>query len=231
MTSVLAKASPKPRSSGGNLGAPERPQVDLLPPEVRAGRGLQRIKRWLALSLVLAVVVAGLGYGWAHLTDQAANDHLAQAQDDAAGLAREKAKYAEVPVVLSAIEDVTLARTFGLSTEVAWTPYVSAIAAVLPAGVSIDSFAVTQGSPLSPALMAGDPLSDAGLGSIVFSARSLTIPDASAWLAALDSIPGFMDPTLQSASITDEEGTVYYSVTSTIQIDVSALTHRFLEGE
>ena len=230
MTSLFTKASslPKQRNSG-QLGAPRLPQVDLLPPEVRAGRGLSKVKRMLGLGLVATMVLAGAGYGWAYLEEQSANEHLADAQDKASALVRERQQYAEVPVVLKALEDITTARVFGLSTEVLWRPYIEAITAVLPPNVSIDTFNVAQGSPLTPVSVPVEPLSQMGVGSVVFSARSVTMPDASLWLDSLDSIPGFADPTLQSSTVTEEDGTVYYLVTATIQVDASALSLRFLE--
>ncbi|WP_066462570.1 PilN domain-containing protein [Sanguibacter suarezii] len=230
MTSMLTKASslPKQRSSS-QLGAPRMPQVDLLPPEVRAGRGLSQLKRLLAAGLVLVLILAGGVYGWAQLADQSANDHLAESQDEASALVRERQKYAEVPAVLKALENITAARGFGMSTEIQWRPYIDAIAAVLPVNVSIDSFNVTQAAPLAPMVLPAEPTAQMGSGSVMFSARSLTLADASLLLDALDSIPGFADPTLQSSTITEEDGTVYYVVTATIQADTSALSLRFLE--
>lgn len=230
MTSLLTKGSSRPdQRNSGQLGAPRLPQVDLLPPEVRAGRGLAQLKRLLALGLVLVLLLAGGVYGWAYLAEQSANDHLAESQDEASALVRERQKYAEVPIVLKALEEITGARAFGLSTEIQWRPYIEAITAVLPANVSIDSFTVTQAAPMSPMTAPAEPTSQMGFGSVVFSVRSLTLPDASAWMDALDSIPGFSDPTLQSSTVTEEDGTAYYIVTATIQADASALSLRFLE--
>ena len=107
MTSLITKAASLPKQrNAGQQGAPRLPQVDLLPPEVRAGRGLSQLKRLLALGLVVVVLLAGVAYGWAYLAEQSANDHLADSQDEAAALVREKQKYAEVPAVLKALEDI-----------------------------------------------------------------------------------------------------------------------------
>lgn len=229
MTGLLEKTGRRQPSRSAVLGSPRLPQVDLLPPEVRASRGLSQTKRWLGLSLILVVLVAALGYGWAFLAEKSADEHLAEAQDTAAELSREKAKYAEVPVVLGAITDVKVARLLGMSTEVAWSPHIEAIAAVLPAGTSIDSFTITQASPTEEIAVPGDQLSGPRIASITFTARSATLPDASAWLDGLDSIPGFADPTLQSTTLGEEEGLPYYLMSSTIEVDESALANRFIE--
>lgn len=229
MTGLLEKTGRRQSSRGADLGGPRLPQVDLLPPEVRASRGLSQTKRWLGLSLILVVLVAALAYGWAFLTEKNANEHLAESQDTAAELSREKVKYAEVPVVLGAISDVKVARLLGMSTEVAWTPHIQAIAAVLPAGTSIESFTITQASPTETISVPGDQLNGPRIASIVFTARSATLPDGSAWLDALDSIPGFVDPTLQSTSLSEADGVPFYMMSSTIEVDASALADRFIE--
>ena len=38
--------------------APLLPQVNLLPPEVKAARGLARIKRWLAVGVLVTLILA-----------------------------------------------------------------------------------------------------------------------------------------------------------------------------
>ena len=45
------------------LGAPSLPQVNLLPPEIKAARNLSRIKGWLGVALLMTLVLAALGYG------------------------------------------------------------------------------------------------------------------------------------------------------------------------
>lgn len=231
MTSLLEKGSALKSKSSANLGAPGQPQVDLLPPEVRAGRGLSRVKRWLGFALVLTVVVAAAVYGFAFLTERTAKEHLADAQQTSVELAKERKKYAEVPVVLGAITDVKAARLLGASSEVAWQPYLDAITAILPANASIETFTVTQGSPTASTPVPGDILSDPGVASVSFTTRSATMLDSSVWLDALDSIPGFTDPTLQGVMLGEKDGIAYYSVTSTVEVDITALAHRFVNVE
>lgn len=227
MTSLIerSKLTPakRPKGATASLGAPELPQVDLLPPEIRAGRGLAVVKRWLVIGLLATLVLAALVYGWAFLQRQSAEDHLAEAQDTATRQIKEKATYSEVTDVIKGISDTRTAIAFGSMTTVRWSPYLDAIAAVLPQDVVIETFTIAQGSPTSPFVDAADPLNtQLGIGSIRFTSRSATLPVASEWLDALESIPGFVDPSLQSSLMEEEDGTSYYSVSSTIQVDATA---------
>lgn len=222
----------KPRGASA-LGAPALPQVDLLPPEIRAGRGLAMVKRWLAIGLVATIVVAGMLYGWAFLQRQGAEDRLTEAQDRSMALSKEKAQYVEVTQVLKGIKDTEAAAAFGGITSVTWSPYIQAIAAVLPDDVTIQTFSVQQGSPTAPFVDSSDPLStELGIATIRFTSRSATLPVASEWLDALESIPSFVDPSLQSSRIEDDDGSSYYAISSTIQVDATAFDFmRLLEGE
>ena len=71
------------RPVGASIGAPHLPQVNLLPPEVRAARGLVRVKQWLALSLVLVVLLLVAGVGTAFLARQSADSEIVDAQSEA----------------------------------------------------------------------------------------------------------------------------------------------------
>lgn len=203
------------------------PQVNLLPPEVQTARSLRTTKRWLAAGLAAVLVLLAVGYGGAHLVRGAADAQLADAQAETARLKAEEAKYAEVVQVLKAVEDTELAREIGMSTETRWKTYVDAITAVLPAGVSVESFILVGASPTTAPPVPTDPLQTPGVGSITFEGRTKTMPDTAAWLDALASVPGFADPWVSAVSVTEEEGGVFYSVSTSVQLTPSTFLHRF----
>lgn len=221
-----SQSSGKTKTGKGALGAPLLPQVDLLPAEIRAGRGFARVKRVLAGVVVLAMLGAGGMYLFVQDRNTRADDHLASAQDTATSLAREKAEYAEVTAVLAAIDQARTARALGMATEVSWKPYLDAIGAVLPDDVTITMFEVVNGSPLSPVVSGADPLNAQGVGSVVFVAHSPSLPKASEWLDGLESIPGFSDATLQESRVAAVDAEPYYEVTSTVQVGIGALAGR-----
>ncbi len=58
-------------------GSPTHPQVNLLPPEIRAGRQLSSIKSWLGLGLLLTLLVAGVMVLLSEMTLRGAQNELA----------------------------------------------------------------------------------------------------------------------------------------------------------
>lgn len=224
MTTMTSRRTDK---GGAGLGAPLLPQVNLLPPEVRAARGLTATKRVLALILVGVVILAGAGYGVALMSVSGANDELATAQDVTAQLQKETAKYAEVPVVVNGLTRATDARTLGMSTEVGWKAYVDAISAVLPPNVGIQTLGITQATPSVAAPAPASVLLTQGLATITFTATATTLPDASAWVAALDSVPNLYGATFGSEILGEDNGKARYSLTSTVQVASGALASRF----
>ena len=204
------------------------PQVDLLPPEVRAGRRLGQTKRLLALVVLGVVLLALLGWVYAKFTLDNADQELADAQNETTRLTAEQAKYAEVPRIQSQLSQADTALSSATGTEVLWKPYFEALRAVTPPNVSYDTLQVTMGSDPNAAA-ASDPLQQPSLGQIAFTARAAKLPDVAAWMDAVKNVPGLSDPWFTQGSVTDKDGTVYYQVTGTVQITGTALAHRFDE--
>lgn len=207
------------------------PQVDLMPPEVRAGRRLKHVKRILALVLLGVVAVSAVGYAGALVAASSAAADLESVQQETARLTAEQAKYAEVPKVLGDISQVETARRLGTSTEILWTPYVNALRAVTPAGVSIDNLVAVGSDPLRQAPAAANVLAGPSIGSIQFTAKSLTMIDTSDWLDALDGVPGLGDAWFSTETISDAGGVTFYQVSATVQITTTALANRFASTE
>lgn len=225
MTALAEKSRVK---AGKPLTTVGQPQVNLLPPEVTAGRRLKVIKRWLGIALVLVLVVCAGGFAYAKLVESKAQADLADAQAETQRLQAEQQKYAEVPRVLGALDDTKIVRAIGMATDVDWWAYYSAITAALPPNVSIDSLVVTSTTALDPAAAPANPLQAESVGRIDFVGRSLTVPDTAAWLDALDAVPGFSDAWTSAANVTENaDGTVFYNVTVGVQVTAAAYSHRF----
>lgn len=229
MTALAERTRPK----SGAPFVPGQPQVNLLPPEVKAARGLKAIKRVLVMLLILVVAACAGAYVLAFLDKSKAQDQLTSAQDDTVKLQAEIERYARVPLVRGQLENAKYARQLAMSTEVLWQPYYGAITAVLPPGVSLDNLTVTQATPMTAPAAPSSPLQDSSIGQIVFTARSATIPDAAAWVDALNSIPGLGDAWVSSAVVTQdgESDTVFYNVSATVQVRDSAYALRFVPAE
>jgi Tfp pilus assembly protein PilN len=229
MTAVMDR--PRPKNAGPTLIGVSLPQVNLLPPEVRAKRGLKVLKRWLGVSLLATLVLCVLAYGASLVSAAAVQSDLVTVQAETSRLQTEQQKYAEVPQVLNALASAKAARTLGMSTEVQWKSYLDAITAVLPAGVSLESITVTGATPMTAAPAPSSVLEKASVGQIRFSGRIDTMPDTAAWIDALNAVPGFSDAWVSATAITQTDKLVYYTVTSTVQVTDAAYAKRFAAAE
>jgi len=228
MSALLERTRTKPAS--GSVIPTTLPQVNLLPPEVRAARDLHRTKRWLLIGLVVTVALCIAGYGVALISSSAAQSQLNEAQDETERLNAEAAKYDEVPQVLGAIKNAEKARSLGMETDVRWRDYIEAASAVLPEGVSIDDYSVSVPTPMSAS---GEPdLADLLLaGDIAMTLRSEAVPNTALWLDGFASVPGFVSPWFSSATLNEDEDGIYYTVNATVTVTKAALSHAFDETE
>ena len=224
-------APPPVRTATVVPGAPLLPQVNLLPPEIRAGRQFGRVKAWLGVSILITVLLCGLIVLWAAFASSQAQDELTQVQDENAALLAEQSTYAEVPQVLNQLGEAVDARTLGMASEILWRPYLAALAATTPGEVSVDTVSVVTAASAAGAVAPLSPLQAPSIGTLTFSGRSLTVPDTAAWLDQLATVPGFADPYVSSVQVTESEGVVYYQVTGTVQVSDVAYADRFIPVE
>jgi len=219
---------PKGKPGGSSILTGGLPQVNLLPPEVRAARGLQQTKRYLVMALAATLVLCVGVVGWSKIEKSSADSDFQSAQDDTTRLLNEQKKYADVPKVLSALGNTELARQIGMGTDVDWQAYVGAITAVLPKDVSIDTLTVTGNTPMEAA-KAGveDPLQPQSVGTISFTGRTVTVPDTAAWIKALNSVPGFAGAWVSATQVAGDDHGDYYSVASSVQLLRTTYTHNY----
>lgn len=228
-TTSTREAQPEVRPDYAALGAPVRPQVNLLPPEVWSRRALGRIKLRLGLGLLVVALLCGLAFVWAALQERDAASDLDDAKAEVQALVDQQAQYAQVPIVKGEVATAESARTFGMSTEVLWRDYLGAIAAILPPGAKIETISSLMPTPMVAGMVELNPLAATGVGTLTLTTRSPTMPDAAAWIEALDTIPGFSDAVFSTAEIQDEDGASYYRTTSVVQVNEKAFAGRFAE--
>lgn len=224
MSSLLEKLPKGGGRKTGLLQAPSVPQVNLLPSSVGDAKRDARLRRMLALSLVGVIVLAGIFYFFAMTTESSAQEELDSAHAETSKLQSEKVKLAYVPVVLAQLVEATIAQTVAMETEIRWTDYLSAITAVLPADTSITKLDV---APVPPDTTGQPVTTEPAVSTITFDIRSSTVPNTAAWLSALATVPGFQDAYFTSATVAEFEGKVFYTVTSTVEVNDSAFSNRF----
>lgn len=214
-------------------GAPALPQVNLIPPSIRARRRVAVARVWLGLAVLVViflVMVASVLTVWER---NAAESSLADAQGRNANLQAEQAKYSEVPKVLRDLKAHQDARLLGMSTEVLWSPYLAAIASATPLEVSIDDLSVTQDTVLTGSQNVSDgPLATPGtVGQVSLTGRALTLVAVSDWQNQLSGIRGVADVEVSSAQVTDDNGTTYYAVGASLRLTAGAFANQFVSEE
>ncbi|OIQ85502.1 hypothetical protein GALL_326470 [mine drainage metagenome] len=206
------------------------PQVNLLPPEVRASRQLNAIKGWLGLGVVASILLVGAGYGLSYLDVRSANSDLATSQTKTDGLIAQERKYAAVTPVETELQRITAAQAVGSSTEIRWAAYLDAISSVLPQGMSIKSMAVQAGDPVNGNTASVDVLTGSSVGTVTFVCTSSTLPDTVSWLNALDTLAGFTDARMTTAKLAGPGPTFWYETTTTVNVTKSAFVKHVFAG-
>jgi len=214
-------------------GAPRVPQVNLLPPEIRASRSLRKIKRLLLLVLVLVVAAAVAAYLWSTLQVAAADRELAAQQAETTRLLNAQEQYAEVPQVLSDLAAAREARTAGMSTEVLWALPLQQLVATKPPGVAFEEIAMSGTTPMLLAAAPTNPLIHQGTATLAFTGRSVVVPDTAAWIESLEAMPNFTDAYVTAVVVTEEDLdgalSVFYRVSGSVQVSEDALAGRFTD--
>lgn len=217
------------KSRGGQaLLAPALPQVNLLPPEVRAARGLARTKA-LLLGLIGLTLLACVGLVAKGMLDEAAAaDELEAAQAETARLQAEQARYAEVPLVLSELDRAKQARVLAMSTDILWRPYLSAIEAKTPVGARIETMKVMGSTTWTGPFAPVDPLAPEGAATITITGQAQSLVDVTTWENQLMEIPGVVEVVLSQNVLSDGRTILKYNVSGTITLSADAFSGRFL---
>ncbi len=228
MSVTLTRSGARTEKRGAGLDLTRPPQVNLLPPEIAAGRALSRLKRLLVFVLLGVVLVAALLVVWAATRVDNAQERVEAANADTTRLLAEKTGYHEVTVVIDELNTVRAAVLVGTRTEVDWRSYIRAIAGGLPEGVTLDEVVVTSATPLAAQSAPLDPLQQPTLATIQFKARSAAVPDTASLMDALATLPGLAYPAVSTESLTGDETTgTYYEVTGQVQVTFDAKLGRF----
>lgn len=214
-------------------GAPSLPQVNLLPPHVRAKRKMAVVRLYLALAVLVVIFAMILLAIMAVWDRNAADADLVLVQDRNTSLKADQDQYSEVPRVLQALKTHQNARTFGMSTEVLWSPYLAAIASATPADVSIESFSVSQDTVMSGSQsISYGPLDAPGaVAQVTISGRALNIAAVSNWDDQLSQTKGIVDVSISSVEVSDDNGTTYYAVGATFRLSSDAFANQFMMEE
>jgi Tfp pilus assembly protein PilN len=196
------------------------PRVSLLPPEVHARGRARSLRRRLGLALVGVIVLVGVAVALASVSLIGAQSSLSAAQSQANSLLRQQAPYGVVTRVQADVAAIKAAQITAAQPEVAWQPYIKALEATLPKGMSITAIQGALATSASAAAVV--PLQGPNIATIEVTVASPQ-DSITSWLNALPKLPGFVDAT--PGSVTAQQGK--YAVDVTIHISKAALANRF----
>jgi Tfp pilus assembly protein PilN len=205
------------------------PRADLLPQEVKDGYRSARQRRWLVFGVFVAVCITGAAWGLSIVVANDAQQALAREQDRTIQLLAQQAEFGEVRDATAAIELIASGQYIGALTEIQWRPFVAAVQATLPEGVTIVEFTITSASPIATLSQPESPLLGVRSATIEFTAESIDLPNVREWLDNLEQVPGFTDATPGAVRLND--GTGLYEATITLGISDVARSGRFTPSD
>ena len=218
--------------------------VNLLPATYARRAAVRRAKIFAGIAVVIALLLALLGWLIATQKESAAQEALDAATTKRTLLTAEAAKYSDVPKVFAAVADAQGQLQLAMGNEVRWSFFLNDLALTMPSGVSLDTLALTSPPPGAPTMAtapssagvstAAAPTSGAGmpgLGTMSVSAKAFTYNTVANWLDSLAKLPTIADPYVGSISAGTEEGTKIVTFSSTGNVTQEALSQRYTAKE
>jgi len=177
-----------------------RPQVNLLPEDLRAARRMRRTRRVMTGFVVASMVVAAAGCGGAFLYERHAADQLSAAQRQADSLLSAQSSFAGVTSVRRALTSSAAAQRAAAVRMIDWESYMDQLAQRLPAGLTIGSISVDSTGPSSTpaggapaATPAPVAFSGAYVATVTVHVVTAHLSAVQSWLASLTSLKGYVD--------------------------------------
>jgi len=178
-------------------------RVDLLPPEIIAGRKFARARGWMVVAVVGTVGLTGAAFFVADARADEAATQLAATQARTTELDAEAAQYDDVPATLAAVDRAETALETAMVTDVEWYRYLSQLGSVTPEGVWFTSVTFTGTPPGGQAVVSGDPLAPTdAVGDVITVGKALTYTDVAAWMDNVSSVTGLDHVLFSTAALT-----------------------------
>jgi len=171
----------------------------------------------LPIIVIVAVVAASL---WAATTAADSATRLTAAQDDAANLILQQAKYSEGQRVADQVKAVTDAEAIATAAELDISGLIVAAIGATPPSVAIISYEWQQATPVVDNDTPKGPLQGPRVGSLRITGLTANFADTDPWVKSLGKLKGFAGSTVLKV----EEG---YAVSVTIYVSDQLLLNRF----
>jgi Tfp pilus assembly protein PilN len=211
------------RTGNGSNSIGGSPRADLMPPEIRLRRSQLRTRRALRFALLGVSVVVAFACAATWALNGLAQTALLETRAQQQALVVEQSKYSNVTTVKASIALIKAGQIVGDSSEIDWADYLTKLQATLPAGVALSTVTVDSATPLKPYAQTTTPLQGVRIATLQFTASSASLPSIPIWLNGLKSLPGFVDATPGSVTLSDKG----YTADVSMHINAVALANRF----
>jgi len=207
------------------------PRVNLLPPEIEAGRRFRRVQLGLGVGAVAALGVVGLLVIVANSQVSGAQDDLTSAKAQQSALQAKVATYAEVPAIYAKVDAAEAQLSLAMGQEVRWSYFMNDLSLSVPRKVSLTSMTVTQNvdaaatgvSSTTPGYLAP------GVATVTFSGQGYVHNDVAAWLDALAKQRGITQPYFTTSTKTPVGSQDSVTFTSQATVTQDALSKRWTQ--
>lgn len=213
---------------------PVLPGVNLLPPEVHQRRAAKRTRCWLVLGIAIVLALTVGGVIWAETKVTAAENRLAEAEDEHERLRTEEEKYTEVPIVLATKQNAQDAEFLAMWREINWQPLIDDLVDSLPNDVDYETITITAPGPTEGSYVAEHPLQQDKVATIDITGTAQNLPDNSEWLESVEEIEGLSHPWISATDLDGDahEGTTSgYSVQGSLEVTPEAFTEKYIPGD
>ena len=225
---AAAKAPPPKKDPGkkrDHLIVGGEPRAHLLPPEVLADRRAAVLRRRLGFGVIGLVVVVALGIAGAGSAAVSAQARLAESQATTESLLKQELSFGKVRAAQNQVDLIKTAQQVGASTEIDWMEYLQKVQGTLPADVVITGVNIDSSTPIELYAQATASLQGPRVATIVFTAKSPSLPVVPSWLDALKTLPGYADALPGSVDL--DTSSNLYTATITMHVNEKAFSHRF----
>lgn len=218
-------------SPTGQVWLPEGyPEVDLLPAEIRARRGVHALRRRLGVGLVALLVLTLAACGWGWFQDVDARNRLTMAENESIRLNAQLASFSEVVRIQSDIDQTRDAIRLGMRNEVLWADLIRRFQAGLPEFAEIEQMAFVVVFDSEYADTSGGPFETGeSIGTINWTIRVGALEHSGVLVDALNEAPGMFDATYTQTKLNIDDGSV--QVIGRVLLDESVRSGRFTDEE
>ncbi len=211
------------------VGAPALPAVNLMPPEIAAGRRLRRLQLAMGATVVAAFVVVGGLYTLAHGGVSDAQGQLDQARAQQTELQRQLTSLQSVQDIYAQVGQREQMLTTAMGREIRWSRYLNDLSLRVPDNVWLTQVTATEtDATAATATTTTSPVgATPGIGQIQFSGVAFAHDDVAAWLDSLAKEKGFANPYFSNSAETAIGTKTVVNFSSTTTLTDAALSGRY----